>query len=115
MEGFDMPYSLDLRRRVLEDCDAELGTRAVAIKYRVSESWVRRLKQRRRETGEIAPRRRGPQPTKWAPHADRLAELVRQKPDATLRELSEQLEMRLSLPTLWRALRALKYSFKKKS
>ena len=45
-------YSIDLRSRILEDCDAGMTTRVVATKYRVSESWVRRLKQRRRETGE---------------------------------------------------------------
>lgn len=50
-------YSMDLRRRVLADCDGEMRTRVVAGKYRVSESWVRRLKQRRRATGETAPPR----------------------------------------------------------
>ena len=51
-------YSIDLRKRVLEDCDAGSSTRQVALKYRVSESWVRRLKQRQRELGEIAARSR---------------------------------------------------------
>jgi transposase len=49
-------YSMDLRERILRDCDGGLETRVVATKYAVSESWVRRLKQRRRETGEVAPR-----------------------------------------------------------
>lgn len=49
-------YSMDLRERVLADCDAGVTTRAVAQKYRVSESWVRRLKPRRAATGETAPR-----------------------------------------------------------
>jgi hypothetical protein len=56
-------YSKDLRSRVLADSDRGLTTRVVATKYNVSESWVRRLKQRRRETGETTPRvpkRRGP-------------------------------------------------------
>ena len=48
-------YSIDLRSRILEDCDSGMTTRVVATKYRVSESWVRRLSQRRRETGQIAP------------------------------------------------------------
>ncbi len=50
-------YSLDLRERVLQDCDLGETTRGVATKYRVTQSWVRRLKQRRREHGEVAPRR----------------------------------------------------------
>lgn len=50
------PYSMDLRKRVLNDCDAGVGTKAVAAKYSVSASWVRRLKQRRREDGSLTPR-----------------------------------------------------------
>lgn len=37
-----MAYSMDLRRRVIADCDAGLGTKAVALKYSVSPAWVRR-------------------------------------------------------------------------
>jgi transposase len=50
------PYSMDLRQRVLEDCDGGLSTLQVAQKYRVSTAWIRRLKQRRRQTGDIQPR-----------------------------------------------------------
>ena len=42
-------YLMDLRERVLRDSDAGLTAAAVAVKYHVSASWVRRLKQRRRE------------------------------------------------------------------
>ena len=54
-------YSMDLRTRVLQDNDDGMTSDAVAEKYRVSRSWVDRLKQRRRETGAIAPRRQ----TRW--------------------------------------------------
>ena len=50
-------YSMDLRERVIRDSDAGLMADAVAETYHVSGSWVRWLKQRRRETGEIGPRR----------------------------------------------------------
>lgn len=109
-------YSLDLRKRVLADCDSDLGTKWVASKYNVSPAWVRRLKQRRRETGEIAPRRggygKGP---RLARHGPRLKKLIRQTPDATLRELRDALGVSVSLTTLWRTLRDLGISFKKKS
>ena len=49
-------YSMDLRERALLDSDAGMKATDVAAKYRVSGSWVRLLKQRRRETGEVAPR-----------------------------------------------------------
>ena len=48
-------YSLDLRTRVLKDSDAGMASKLVAETYAVSRAWVDRLKQRRRETGEIAP------------------------------------------------------------
>jgi hypothetical protein len=38
------PYSMELRQRVLADCDAGMKTAAVAQMYSVSEFWVRRLK-----------------------------------------------------------------------
>ena len=50
------PYSMDLRTRVLADCDAGLAAKEVAAKFRVSRSWVNRLVQRRRETGEVVAR-----------------------------------------------------------
>ena len=51
-----MRDSMDLRERALLDSDAGMKAADVAAKYRVSGSWVRLLKQRRRETGEVAPR-----------------------------------------------------------
>ena len=50
------PYSMDLRTRVLTDCEAGLAAKDVAAKFRVSRSRVNRLVQRRRETGEVGPR-----------------------------------------------------------
>ena len=109
-------YSLDLRQRVLADCDRGLSTRAVATKFSVSESWVRLLKQRRRESGEVAPRVSRPkrQPT-LNTHLDRLRELVAAHPDATLQELHTRLGVAVCLSTLWAALRRLGLSLKKKS
>ena len=107
-------YSMDLRERVLADCDGGMEARQVAVKYRVSESWIRRLKQRRRETGETAPRPcRNRQPAKWLAYADQIQELVRRQPDVTLRELAERLGHALSGQTLSRALRALGLALKK--
>jgi transposase len=109
-------YSMDLRERVLRDCDRGMETRQVALKYEVSESWIRRLKQRRRERGEVAPRRPGSRrEPKWIPHAERLQQIVAEKPDATLRELRALLGVEFSIHTIARALRALQLTFKKKS
>lgn len=110
------PYSTDLRSRILDDCDAGLSTREVAAKYRVSESWVRRLKQRRRETGSIEPtrQRHGPPPS-WLPHAEQIAEAVRRTPDATTEEHRLALDAGLSHAAVWRGIKALALTLKKKS
>jgi transposase len=105
---------MDLRERVLRDCDGGLGTQAVAKKYTVSESWVRRLKQRRRETGRVAPveQRHGPRPA-WETHAGRIRQAVRQAPDLTLEEYLQRLALPISVSALARALAALRLSRKK--
>lgn len=105
-------YSMDLRRRVLADSDAGMPTKPVAEKYGVSRTWVRSLKQRRRETGEIAPRVGGGRKPKI--DRTRLAALVQKQPDATLMELRERLGVECSLSALWMALNAMRITFKKK-
>ena len=80
--------SMDLRERALLDSDAGMKAADVAAQYRVSGSWVRLLKQRRRDTGEVAPRvqrqgRRG----MLEPHRHTVAALMAAHPDRTLAEL----------------------------
>jgi transposase len=109
------PYSTDLRLRVLQDCDAGLPTKAVAGKYKVSDSFVRKLKRRRRTTGSAAPTTPRRPPPGWAADADRIRATVAQQPDLTLGELRDRLGVAYSLTTLWRATRALGLTVKKKS
>ena len=108
------PYSMDLRVRVLADCDAGMAPKDAAAKYTVSPAWVRRLLQRRRETGETAPRprRHGPRPLRET-HADALRQAVAARPDDTLVELREALSLDVALSTLWQALDALGLTLKK--
>lgn len=108
------PYSMDLRTRVLADCDAGLDSKAVAAKFRVSRSWVDRVKQRRRETGEVAPRPQTVFKTQaFAGQEDRLRALVAAQPDRTLAELRDVLRSAASLSSLWRALDRLGLTVKK--
>ena len=107
-----MAYSMDLRQRVIDDCDAGLGTKAVAQKYRVSPAWVRRLKQHRRERGDIRPRvgtgRRA------TIDDAQLAQLVAEQPDATLVELRDRLGVEVTPQAVSKALRRLELTFKKR-
>jgi transposase len=106
-------YPVELRERVLADCDAGLGTKATARKFRVSPAWVRRLKQHRRERGgDIAPRTGGGSRGTKIDRAE-LAALVRQRPDATLLELADGLGVACVKSAVWKALRQLKLSYKK--
>jgi len=109
------PYSADLRQRVLHDCDAGLPTKTVADKYQVSDSFVRKLKRRRRLTGNAAPTPPRRPPPGWAADADRIRAAVAEQPDLTLQELRDRLGLAYSLTTLWRATRALRLTVKKKS
>ena len=108
-------YSMDLRERALLDSDAGMKAADVAAKYRVSGSWVRLLKQRRRETGEVAPRvQRHGRRCMLEPHLHTLAALIAAHPDRTLAELKDALATPASVPTVWRAVRALGLTVKKK-
>ena len=109
-------YSLDLRQRVLAVVDAgQLRRPQIAALFSVSTSWIRRLVQRRRETGSIAPtpQRHGPLPALSDRQRQRLAELVRRRPDATLAELRQQLAAGVGITTLWRELSLLGLTLKK--
>jgi transposase len=108
-------YSMDLRARVFLDLDAGVAAKGVAAKYRVSVAWVRRLRQRRREAGETAPRPAGRRVPTLAGHAEAIRRAVADTPDATLRELRDRLGLAVSLATLWRAVRGLGLTVKKKS
>ena len=107
-------YSMDLRERVLADCDDGMTTAEAADAHRVSAAWVRRLKQRRRETGEVAPRvgRPGPAPA-LAEESDQLRDVVRANPDRTAAEYRQLLGTRAATVTVWRALRRLGLTHKK--
>ena len=108
-------YSKEMRRDVLAACDSGEETRAVALRFKVSESWVRRVKQDRRERGKIAPcttRRRVPQ---WDRYREQMQRLVSKRPDMTLQELKDALGTDLSCSTLCVALKKLKLTLKKKS
>jgi transposase len=110
------PYSMDLRTRVLADCDAGMAAKDVAAKFRVSRSWVNRIVQRRREHGEVRPR---PQKVfkrqAFAGQEDRLRALVTAQPDQTLAELRDALRSSASLSSVWRALDRLALTLKKNS
>lgn len=111
------PYSIDLRERVAAAIDQGQSQRQVARRFGVSPSFVTRLIQRRREAGTLAPKPHGGgrQPALDFPQWVRLARLISEQPDATLKELKARGGFTCTLTTLWRTLRRFNLTFKKKS
>jgi len=108
--------SADLRLRIHEACQAGEGTAAVAERFAVSPAFVRRLKQRFRLTGSLAPKPHAGGPArKLAAHEDALRRAVRERPDATPAEHKDRLNLPASRVTVWRALRRLRIRRKKTS
>lgn len=106
-------YSQDLRDRILAAADRGMPTKQIAQVFMVSPAWVRRVKQRRSECGETTPRKMGgPGPIKI--DRTRLAELVREHPDATLAELRDMLGVGCAISSVSAALVKMGLSFKKR-
>src|SRR3954468_4977627 len=112
------PYSSDLRERVAAAVDDGEGSqREIAATFRVSLSFVSRLLRRRRDAGTLAPKPHGgsPPPVLGPDDQERLDELIRAQPDATLEQLRQRGGFRCNLTTIWRALRGRQLTHKKKS
>lgn len=103
---------MDLRERVIAACDAGQQTKEVAQTFKVSPAWVRRLKQHRRERGDIVPRHGGGSRGRKIDR-ERLAALVQEKPDATLVELRDRLGIQVTPWAICKVLQELKLTFKK--
>ena len=110
------PFSDDLRLRIHEARQGGESTAEVAERFDVSAAFVRRLEQRFRLTGSLAPRQGGRGPTpKLAGHEERLRQAVRERPDATAAEHRWRLNLPASRVTVWRAMRRLGLTRKRKS
>lgn len=111
-------YSTELRGEVLAACDRNEGTRVIAVRFQVSESWVRRIKQQRRETGQVAPKTAAVRQPKWQAWADWLVAKITARPDIYLRELQAELKQErgedICLTTIGNACQALEQSRKKR-
>ena len=110
-----MAYPKEYRRAVAEAYDACGSSAQVARQYRCSESWVRRLIQRRNKLGTLDPITRVPYNSRKLKDADmeQLAKLIANRPDMTLGELADALDKKVSVPTVHRATKKLGLSFKK--
>ena len=113
-----MPYPMAFRIAVASDYDLTGSSIETAESFGCSEAWVRRLIQRRRESGSLElPPRKPPVADACKlgrDDLDELAKLIAAKPDMTLAELAEALGNKASVPTVWRATRKLGLRLKKR-
>lgn len=112
------PYSADLRDHIVAAVDRhQHSLRQLAHLFSVSLSFLVRLLHRRRHTGSLQPKPHagGTKPCLDAQDIQRLLDLVRDQPDATLAELRQRLGIPCSLSTLSRALSRQGFTRKKKS
>ncbi len=111
------PYSQDLRKRILDTVQRGDGSlRQIARRFLVSVSFITRLLRAYRSTGSLEPKPHGGgNPAALGPEdLERLRELIRQQPDATLGECRQRLGASCSTMTISRALRQLRLPRKKK-
>jgi transposase len=112
------PYSDEFRGEVLAACDANEGTRAIAVRFNVSDSWIRHIKQQRRETGQTVAKQTAPRQPKWHAWSDWLLAKLGAHPDIYLRELQAELKqergVEVCLMTICNACRTLGQSRKKR-
>lgn len=113
------PYSDDLRVRVVETIADGATREEVAERLGVSLSSVGRFVRLARETGSVsAAKFGGYKGYALAAHEERVRRLVTEQPDMTLAELRARLaraKVTVSQSSIFRYLRHLKLTFKKKS
>lgn len=108
--------SMDLRQRIVAAVEQGTLSRAeIAEQFSVCQSWIRRLLQRRRETGSIEPLPHGGgrKPKLGAEHCEKLQQLIEQQSDATIAELRKRLGEPVSDMAVWRAVQRLEMPLKK--
>ena len=116
------PYSIDLRKRIIEAYENGEGTmRKLAKRFKVSLSFIQKLFKRYGATGRVEPKPpcSGPLPKLQGANILALRRLVEEDNSATLAELAERLKeqngIEVSEPTISKTLRYLGYTRKKHS
>ena len=110
------PYSMDLRKRVIEAYERGEDTQAeLAERFGVSVSWVEKLVRQWRESNSIAPKPHGGGRSAIVrgQALERLKAYVEQHPGATLEELRRGCRISGSIMCVFRALQRLGITRKK--
>lgn len=115
------PYSTDLRQRVIDAYKANEGSqRQLAKRFKVRLSFVQRLIRRHENTGQVTAKLHagGARAKITVEGLPIVQQLVNEQPDALLAELCARLQersgLKVSIPTMHRAVQRLGLTTKKK-
>lgn len=108
-------YSMDFRQSVAAAREGGMTTAEVAEAFGCSGSWVRRLMQRQRDTGNLEPLPRKPADQRKISdeQCEQLRKFIGERPDATLRELIAACDLKVHPGTLCRLLQTKDLPLKK--
>jgi Transposase and inactivated derivatives len=108
------PIPNEIRQRILDDCNDGMTEVEAAEKWKVSPSFITKLKRHVRETGSVEPKHgKTGAKRKLESCRELLQKMVKQTPDATLEEIRDQLPVDVTTPTVFNELRRLKLVYKK--
>jgi transposase len=111
-------YSDDLRERLIAAVTSGMSCNEAADVFSVAISTAVKWMQRLRDTGSSAAKPRGGSTSRLEQHTERILAVVRERPDATLKEIRAALRkegIRTSQTGLWRFLDRHNITRKKKS
>jgi transposase len=105
---------VEYRLRVIALTEEGYTTSEIAEVLGTSGAWVRSIKALHRSGRSLAPKSRANKRTSLAEReGERIRAQVKAKPGSTLEDLKRDLELSVSISSLWYALRDLKISLKK--
>jgi len=109
--------SIDIRERILKAYDkGGVNRQEVADRFDVSFGMVKKLLRQRKLLGNVAPLdyRCGGKPKITAEHKERMKDFLLEKPDLTLEELKEKLELDCTIQAIHYVLEGMGMSYKKR-
>ncbi len=116
-----MYYHLDLRQRIVQSyLDGEGSIREIAKRFRVSPVTVYQYLQLYKQKEDLLPKSyvAGRKPAVSDTHLFLVKTLLNKQPDMTLDELCKAFKKktgtRVSITSMWRAIKRLNWSYKKK-
>ena len=108
-------YSNDLREKILKALNNGQKVKDVAARFDVGINWVYKIRRRFRDTGNYEALPRSGRPRKLKEEdMQKISALINANPSLTLDKLKEEGNFNASRITIYRALKKLKITYKKK-